>query len=149
VVLAPTGVVTEADLAPLMVASVTVVSWAERPEGLDGVEWVIAPAPRAMWAKADRAARATAVGRAARRLTPLDPGVGFWRSTRGSILSSGADDDAIVIVAVERDATYAAWRLAKARRRSGGVVAVYGYPAARVIVRGERVDARPRARGRA
>jgi len=81
----------------------------------------------------------TPVGRAMRRLSPVDPGSVFERSTRSSSAAAAALVGADLIVAAERDAVYAAWRWA--RRTSAQ--AVVGFPAARMASRANRAAEAP------
>lgn len=96
---------------------------------------VVVRSPRAAVEWIDDLASRSVVGRVIRRLTPLDPGSTFWRSTRRSAAARESLRKADLVVALERDATYAAWRWVRAER-SSGLRAVYGAIAARAAVAG-------------
>lgn len=105
-----------------------------------GAGGIAVPRPGMLLQRLDAWALRTPIGRAVRRLTWLDPGVVFWRATRRSAAARQALSDADVIVAVERDALFAAYMWARARRQDA-VDVVDGYAAARV-----RIAARMSAR---
>jgi hypothetical protein len=114
-------------------SAVTVVSLTR--VDLPGVDCIVVPPPSRLARRLDGWARRTAAGRALRRLTPLDPGAAFWRATRRSAAARESIRQAALLVAAERDATYAVWRWARVRRRGGDPFgAVFGFPAARAFV---------------
>lgn len=129
VVLSATGV-GAAELSSLPAdAEVTVVG---RSGAVDGARLVALPPARGFLARLDALALRTAPGRAVRRLTWLDPGVVFWRASLRTPGARAALEAADLVVATDRDTRYAAWRWARARRRSGRpLVAVSGMLAAR------------------
>lgn len=73
------------------------------------------------------------------RLTPADPAVALWKATCATVPVQALMADADLIVAAERDASYAAWRWNRLLARRGrDVAAVYGFPAASVVVQERR-----------
>jgi|GEM_PF-2524069 len=69
------------------------------------------------------------------RVSPLDPGVVFWRAVRGCEAVLREVGEADLLVAAERDGGYATWKTMRRLARSGRrQAAVSGYPAARAAV---------------
>lgn len=118
-------------------ARVAVITWAEQVA--EGVDRVRLPRPTGLLDGLRRGVSRTMPGRVLARLTPLDAGVTFWRATTRSPAARQAIRDADLIVAVERDAAYAAWRWNRSARGRKALPAVFGYPAARAQI--ERLSA--------
>lgn len=110
---------------------IVVVAWS--PSTSDAL---VALRPRGgVWEKISRFASRTVIGRVLLRLTPLDPGVQFWTASRKDGQARAAISRADLLVAIDRDTAYAAWRWMRARRRKGASVsAVFGYPAGRALI---------------
>lgn len=133
IVLAPSGRLVAGAVPALVAEGAAVVVVAVDPVGSTGHRTIAVGRPGRVTRGLERAMLGTAAGRALRRLTPLDPGSWFWRATRRTDEARRAIGSARVVVAVERDAMYAAWRWA--RRRGEGAAVVYGVPAARAALR--------------
>lgn len=103
-------------------------------EAPDGGAIVVPRAHRPLHRAASSLLR-TLPGRVVVRLTPLDPGVLFWRATLHSPDAVASLERADLIVAGDRDTAYAAWRWARRARGTARVVrAVSGYPAGRALI---------------
>lgn len=136
VLLAPSGAVT-AEVARGWPddADVSVVSWTPLPEDR-GVEQILVAPPRGLVATLGGWAMSTTPGRIIRRLTALDPGSQFWRATWTDPSARGALSGSDIIVALERDALFAAWKWARRGRRGRTrATVVSGLPAARATAR--------------
>ncbi|MGV9769738.1 glycosyltransferase [Microbacterium sp. NPDC003461] len=120
VLLKPSGVVDAAALAGLADAgTLRLVCWEGAPTA--GIETLHVPRRRSpqVIVRLLAVMESTPIGRMLVRLTPWDPGATFWRAIARDravhAVAAGAD----MIVAGERDAIFAAWRL----RRSAGSAA--------------------------
>ncbi|KRB36274.1 hypothetical protein [Microbacterium sp. Root180] len=133
VILAPGGEISDAALSSLKAEGADVAVITVAPPPALGVRSVGVPPPSPAVRRIDGWMRRTAVGRAVRRLTPVDPGSRFWRATRRSREAAELLSSAQIVVAVERDAFYAAWR--SARRGGAGVQVVSGVSAATARLR--------------
>ncbi|MBN8205698.1 hypothetical protein JF550_06970 [Microbacterium esteraromaticum] len=139
VILAPGGGY-DASALPMIPtdSQVSVLGFESSPEVVGTV--VPLQRPGGWRAKLTAAAARTMLGRVLLRLTPLDPGVVYWRATQASDVARKAIRDADLLVASERDAAYAAWRWHRAHAKVGRQVgSVFGYPAARAAI--ERASA--------
>jgi hypothetical protein len=131
-VLAPHGAVDVAFTEQLASDEVQVVVWDAVPGEND--RRIPVPAPRGLGASLGRRlwrlCGSNAVGRTIYRLTPFDEGAVFWRALRSHPGIDRAAREADLIVAGERDAVFASWKLARRHRRSRADTVVSGYPAA-------------------
>lgn len=118
-------------------AHVAVIAWDGKvPEGVTGIPL---PRPTGVSESLRRTMSGSLPGRVLSRLTPLDPGTTFWRYVRRSAAAGKALREADLVVAVERDAAYAAWKWSRSARRGKALPTVFGYPAARAQI--ERLSA--------
>lgn len=138
VILAPSSEYDPASLPALPAsARVAVISWI--PSASEQVTSVRVARPSGAFDALRRVASGSLPGRVLARLTPLDGGATFWRATRRSAPARTVIRSADLLVAVERDAAYAAWRWGRAARRHKVLPTVFGYPAARAQI--ERLSA--------
>lgn len=101
----------------------------------EGAEVVQVSLPAGVGERITRVAARSVPGRVLLRLTPLDPGVRYWRSAMKSERARALLARADIVIASERDAGYAAWRWTRAMRRTRPErVAVFGYPAGRAAI---------------
>ena len=118
--------------------TLAVVSWAPASRAQGAGENVIAVPPRrGVLAALRRRILSVPSGavRALVRLTPLDEGVWFWSAASRVAAADCAAAHADVIVALDRDAIYSAFRWQRGKRAMGRrVVSVLGYPAARIEI---------------
>ncbi len=70
--------------------------------------------------------------RMCRRISPLDPGVRFWRALRRDAVAADMVEDADLLIAADRDAIFACWNLA----RQTGHPAVSGLAAGKRSIAG-------------
>lgn len=136
-IVAPSGGLDVASLGPLPTDAVlTVVSWEAAARAQSGVGTVIAVPPRRGRLAALRMRLRAPQGlimRSLVRLSPFDEGVWFWSSASRDAAARSAVRTADLIVALNRDAVYAASRWQRRLRAKGvAVPAVLGYPAARL-----------------
>ncbi|WP_203137756.1 hypothetical protein [Microbacterium sp. JZ31] len=134
VLLAPRGVTDEATVAGLGDARrLRLVCWAGAPTA--GLTAVQLPRPSKRVWRLHAALGRGPLGRTLVRLTPADTGALFWRAASRHAEVEAAVHGADLVVAGERDAVYAAWRMLNDRSR-GVRGAVNGIAAA-----AERVNA--------
>lgn len=103
--------------------------------GTAGVDHVVALPPRAgLAARIVRLCWTTQLGRNVIRISPLDQSRRLWRAVRRDAALRDLVRSAEVVVAGDRDAVFAVWKMTRARTYGSRWSAVYGATAARFVL---------------